>query len=234
MFFLKSSWLTNESSSICNLKNFIEKVVIDVGNSDDKGSLSFSLDIIGLEWFLAFISNEEDNIFLKHSLILKNLDEKLIKHFIEKQIQRCNLSNKSAFDCLTRCFEYESEEWLYFDNVDCKYIHENAQWDFLIDYPKVLNEEDDWINFNKEIYLNLTDKTSKKSYKFRFFAVSPLWIQTKFKKDDYFYVRYAIVSKYFDYKIIENHVQSIFKKLDYTRNKFFINCLSYYFEIINE
>ena len=229
--YLKNLCFTESPSSILEQKIFFEKAFVEVGYKNQEGINRFNLDIVSLSWFFDFLENDENSIYLQHALVLNKFNEQFINEFVKQKIELCNLEEdeEKSFFCLSNYFKYEAEEWLYTNNVNLKYIHKAAEWDYYIDFSEI-NTMENWSDFNRSIYLNLKEKSSSKKYSFKLNIISPIYIQNKLKETNVFYIKNAIAIKFFDQKIIENQIDKILKNFDYKKNEYLINCLSYYFE----
>ncbi|MBD3231112.1 hypothetical protein GF322_00460 [Candidatus Dependentiae bacterium] len=229
--YLKNISFTVDPSSIFEVKDFFEKVFIEVGYKNKEGINRFYLDIIGLKWFFNFIEETDNAIYLKQALVLNKFDKNIINEFIKKKIELCNFetNENSSFICLSKYFEYEAEEWLCVNDINSRYIHKNATWSYSIDFPKI-HENENWNEFNKVIYLNLKEQQSNIKYVFRLNIISPVYIQNKLTQINSFFTKGTIVIKFFDQKIIKDQIKKVFKKLNYKNNEHLIPYLSCYFE----
>ncbi len=90
---------------------------------------------------------------------------------------------------------------------------------------------DDWENFNEDIYIKIGTQNDEGTDLFKLSVISTQWIENAMQDENQaIYLKYSLVMKYYDEKVIKKHLEQILKQCNLYEGKKAFNCLSHYLE----
>lgn len=97
------------------------------------------------------------------------------------------------------------------------------------------NEPQDWEFFNEYASFYIGKEGSDAIDLFNLNIISTKWINENVKNETHCtYLKYCLIMKYYDEKLIKQHIEKIIKACNYNDDKKNFNCLTHHFEYQEE